>query len=142
MGDVLINSGNTDVAVPISRLADIIEASHEDAQSLGLDVYIKGHVGDGNFHENIRYRKDQRESLEKATFAVKNMVARALEMDGTCTGEHGIGSGKKDALRDEVGEHTLMTMVCRPQDVFDSSYAANRHQQKLIKSTLDPHWIL
>ncbi|KAF4813992.1 D-lactate dehydrogenase [Colletotrichum tropicale] len=114
---------NTDVAVPLSRLADIVEASKDEAQKLGLDACIKGHIGDSNFHENITYNKTIPEEAAKAKLAVKNMVARALEMDGTSTGEHGIGLGKKDALLSEVGNDTITVM-------------------KLIKGTLDPNWIL
>ncbi|KAF9869754.1 d-lactate mitochondrial precursor [Colletotrichum karsti] len=114
---------NTDVAVPLSRLADIVEASKEEAQKLGLNACIKGHIGDGNFHENITYNKTIPEEAAKAQLAVKNMVARALEMEGTSTGEHGIGLGKKEALLSEVGNDTITVM-------------------KLIKGTLDPNWIL
>ncbi|RHZ60128.1 uncharacterized protein CDV56_108443 [Aspergillus thermomutatus] len=114
---------NTDVAVPLSRLADIIEASKEEAAALGLNACIKGHVGDSNFHENITYDGTKPEEYEKARAAVKNMVQRALDMDGTCTGEHGIGFGKKDALRWEVGDATLTLM-------------------KVLKGALDPNWIM
>ncbi|KAE9566379.1 D-lactate dehydrogenase [cytochrome] [Colletotrichum fructicola] len=114
---------NTDVAVPLSRLADIVEVSKDEAQKLGLNACIKGHIGDSNFHENITYNKTIPEEAAKAKLAVKNMVARALEMDGTSTGEHGIGLGKKDALLSEVGNDTITVM-------------------KLIKGTLDPNWIL
>lgn len=114
----MIFSGNTDVAVPLSRLADIIVASKEEAASLGLKACVKGHVGDGNFHENITYDSTKPGEFEKAKTAVKNMVNRALEMEGTCTGEHGIGFGKKEALIREVGDDTLLFMVrCFLKDV-------------------------
>lgn len=73
---------------------------------------MKGHVRDGNFHENITYDGTKPEEYEKAKQAVKNMVRRAIEMEGTCTGEHGVGYGKKDALRQEVGDGTISLMVC------------------------------
>ncbi|KAH9892088.1 hypothetical protein F4778DRAFT_795355 [Xylariomycetidae sp. FL2044] len=114
---------NTDVAVPLSRLADIVEASKAEAAALGLKACVKGHVGDGNFHENITYNKADPEEAARTKQAVKNMVRRALEMDGTCTGEHGIGFGKKEALAQEVGDDALLMM-------------------KLLKAQLDPHWIL
>ena len=66
---------------------------------------------DSNFHENITYNRVNPEETEKVRLAVKNMVKRALDMDGTCTGEHGIGIGKKESLRQEVGDTTLMLMV-------------------------------
>ncbi|KAL2673859.1 hypothetical protein Neosp_012303 [[Neocosmospora] mangrovei] len=102
---------NTDVAVPLSRLADIIEDSKAHAASLGLKACVKGHIGDSNFHENITYNKTDPQEAEKAKIAVKTMVKRALDMEGTCTGEHGVGMGKKDALLQEVGEDTIQVMV-------------------------------
>ncbi|GKZ97511.1 hypothetical protein AnigIFM59636_000897 [Aspergillus niger] len=114
---------NTDVAVPLSHLADIVQASKEEAEKLGLNACIKGHVGDSNFHENITYDPANPEEAANVKRAVKNMVSRALEMDGTCTGEHGVGLGKKAALVSEVGNDTITVM-------------------QLIKGVLDPHWIL
>lgn len=114
---------NTDVAVPLSRLAEIVEVSKEEAKVLGLKACVKGHVGDSNFHENITYVKDDPVQAANAALAVRNMVARALEMQGTCTGEHGVGWGKKKALEAEVGPDTLVVM-------------------KLLKGALDPLWIM
>ncbi|KAL2695375.1 hypothetical protein AAEP93_003468 [Penicillium crustosum] len=114
---------NTDVAVPLSHLADIIVTSKQDAAALGLNACVKGHVGDGNFHENITYDGTSPEEYEKAKKAVKNMVQRAIDMEGTCTGEHGIGFGKKEALQQEVGNATISFM-------------------KILKGTFDPHWIM
>ena len=107
-------TGNTDVAVPLSRLADIIESSAAETKRLGLKASIKGHVGDGNFHENITYNPSSAEEASKVHAAVKHMVASALEMEGTCTGEHGIGYGKKGALVEELGAETIMLMVRHP----------------------------
>ncbi|KAL2202285.1 hypothetical protein CC79DRAFT_1373909 [Sarocladium strictum] len=114
---------NTDVAVPLSRLTEIVEASKREAAEVGLTATVKGHVGDSNFHENIFYDATKPEEVEKAEKLVKNMVRRAIEAEGTCTGEHGVGYGKKDGLIEEVGEDTITVM-------------------KLLKSTLDPHWIM
>ncbi|EPE24293.1 FAD-linked oxidase, C-terminal [Glarea lozoyensis ATCC 20868] len=114
---------STDVAVPFSRLADIIEISKKEMDDLGLFASILGHIGDGNFHESILYDSRVKGEKEKVERCVKNMVNRALEMEGTCTGEHGIGIGKKEALLQEVGPHTLGVM-------------------KSIKQALDPHWIM
>lgn len=117
-----LNTGSTDVAVPFSRLADIIEVSKKEMDDLGLFASILGHIGDGNFHESIIYNPANGER-EKVEACVKNMVKRALDMDGTCTGEHSIGWGKKDSLLLEVGPDTLAVM-------------------KAIKGALDPHWIM
>jgi D-lactate dehydrogenase (cytochrome) len=112
---------STDVAVPFSRLADIIEISKKEMDDLGLFASILGHIGDGNFHESIMYNRSTPGEREKVERCVKNMVVRALEMEGTCTGEHGIGIGKKEALLMEVGKDTMGVM-------------------KAIKQSLDPHW--
>ena len=76
---------STDVAVPFSRLADIIEVSKKEMDDLGLFASILGHIGDGNFHESIMYDRRVEGEREKVEKCVKNMVDRALEMDGTCT---------------------------------------------------------
>ncbi|KAK0111295.1 hypothetical protein ONS95_001666 [Cadophora gregata] len=114
---------STDVAVPFSRLADIIEISKSEMDDLGLFASILGHVGDGNFHESIMYDSRVPGEKKKVEQCVKNMVRRALDMEGTCTGEHGIGIGKKEALLMEVGRDTLGVM-------------------KSIKQALDPYWIM
>lgn len=115
-------SGYTEVAVPLSRLADIIVSSKQEAAAMGLNACVKGHVGDGNFHENITYDSTQRGEFEKARSAVRNMVRRATEMEGTCTAEHGIGFVKKDALRQEVGSETLSFMAYSPVYMFMQQY--------------------
>jgi D-lactate dehydrogenase (cytochrome) len=76
---------STDVAVPFSRLADIIEISKKEMDDLGLFASILGHIGDGNFHESIMYDRTVKGEKEKVEKCVKNMVERALEMEGTCT---------------------------------------------------------
>jgi hypothetical protein len=99
------------VAVPLSRLADIVEVSKKEMDELGLFASILGHIGDGNFHESIIYNKTDKVETAKVETCVKNMVKRALEMEGTCTGEHSIGWGKKESLVWEVGHDTLGVMV-------------------------------
>lgn len=116
-------TGSTDVAVPFSRLADIIEVSKKEMDDLGLFASILGHVGDGNFHESIIYSRTKSGEREKVEQCVKNMVRRAIEMEGTCTGEHSVGWGKKDSLLLEVGPDTLGVM-------------------RAIKRSLDPLWIM
>lgn len=90
---------------------------------LGLFASILGHIGDGNFHESIIYNATIPAEREKVEICVKNMVKRALDMEGTCTGEHSIGWGKKQSLRWEVGTETLAVMHA-------------------IKMSLDPLWIM
>ncbi|RAH48657.1 FAD-binding oxidoreductase [Aspergillus brunneoviolaceus CBS 621.78] len=131
-GEELYQWRNTDVAVPLSRLADIIVASKEEAAALSLNACVKGHVGDGNFHENITCDGTSPEECKKAKTAVKNMVSRAIGMDGTCTGEHGIGFGKKEALEQELGDKTISFMI----------HCTLAYKQKILKGILDPHWIL
>lgn len=116
-----MHKGNTDVAVPLGRLADIVEASKAEAAQLGLVASVKGHIGDGNFHENIIYNTTDPDQVTRTKQAVKNMVQRALEMEGTCTGEHGIGFGKKKALQNELGSDTIMLMVSKYPSISFSS---------------------
>ncbi|MDZ7810528.1 MAG: FAD-linked oxidase C-terminal domain-containing protein [Arhodomonas sp.] len=93
----------TDVCVPISRLAECIRATREDLKSLPMPTTILGHVGDGNFHVLILCDPDSAEELAMAKQVNEAIVLRALEMEGTCTGEHGIGQGKIDYLYREHG---------------------------------------
>ncbi|KXJ93614.1 putative D-lactate protein, partial [Microdochium bolleyi] len=111
----------TDVAVPLSRVAELIESSKKDLDSLKLFGSIIGHVGDGNFHETILF--DGAEQRGRVEESVHRMVNRALEMEGTCTGEHGIGIGKIDSLQDELGDGPLALM-------------------RAIKTSLDPKWLM
>ncbi|GLQ05800.1 FAD-binding oxidoreductase [Sneathiella chinensis] len=93
----------TDVCVPISRLADCIMETKKDLETSNLIAPIVGHVGDGNFHLAFVLDKDNPAELEEAEQINGRLIDRALAMDGTCTGEHGIGLGKKKYLRREVG---------------------------------------
>lgn len=96
-----------DVAVPMSRLPELIEATKEDMRKSGLFGTIVGHVGDGNFHSILLYNDAQRSKAEKV---VHRMVKRAVEMEGTVTGEHGVGLVKRDYLPHELGETTVDAM--------------------------------
>jgi D-lactate dehydrogenase (cytochrome) len=100
----------TDTCVPISHLAECVTQASEEAEAAGLQHYIVGHVGDGNFH--IAYLVDpaipsERETAERLNDAV---VARAIAFDGTCTGEHSIGLHKQGFLIDETGAGTVEMM--------------------------------
>ncbi|KAJ5807521.1 Vanillyl-alcohol oxidase C-terminal subdomain 2 [Penicillium robsamsonii] len=97
----------TDVAVPMSKLPDIMEATKEDMTKNGLLAGICGHVGDGNFHAIILFSDSEKEIAEGV---VHRMVKRAVEMEGTVTGEHGVGLVKRDYLEHELGESTVDTM--------------------------------
>ena len=97
----------TDVAVPISRLPDIIDQTKADISESGLTGAIVGHVGDGNFHAIILYNDKEHDVADDL---VHNMVKRAIEMEGTATGEHGVGLVKRDYLPHEVGETTVDLM--------------------------------
>lgn len=130
-------TGNTDVAVPLSRLADIVEASKAEAEALGLNACVKGHVGDSNFHENITYDKSNPEEAAKVKLAVKNMVKTALEMEGTCTGEHGVGFGKKEALALEVGQDTIAVMVSETLQAKVSTNLSLETTERHTRSVLD-----
>ncbi|KAJ5128114.1 hypothetical protein N7448_008893 [Penicillium atrosanguineum] len=101
---------STDVAVPISRLADIIEISKQEGAELGVFTSIAGHVGDGNFHEALIYDPKNETHLAAVKQAVHNMITRALQMEGTVSGEHAIGMGKIECLIDELGLVTMQLM--------------------------------
>ncbi len=93
----------TDVCVPISRLAQCIMETKDDIRESGLIAPIVGHVGDGNFHLVFVVDPDDPDEMARADMVNERMVHRALDMDGTCTGEHGIGYGKMDFLAAELG---------------------------------------
>lgn len=108
----------TDVCVPVSKLPDLIHAAKKDFAELGLVAPIAGHVGDGNFHALVLYRDEA--ELELVREAVGRINRKAIELEGTCTGEHGVGTGKREYLLSELGQGTVSLM-------------------KMIKQTIDPH---
>lgn len=103
-------SVTTDVCVPISRLAECIAATRRDIEASGFTAPILGHVGDGNFHVAILVDPDNAEELERAHELNRRLVQRALSMEGTCTGEHGVGLGKQEFLAAEYGEGAVAAM--------------------------------
>ncbi|MHA6824627.1 FAD-binding oxidoreductase [Ralstonia pseudosolanacearum] len=115
----------TDVCVPISRLADCVVETEQDllASPLKLPAPIVGHVGDGNFHVALLVDPDKPEELEEAERINRRIVARAIAMDGTCTGEHGVGLHKMDFLVAEHGDDAIDLM-------------------RSVKQALDPKHIL
>jgi D-lactate dehydrogenase (cytochrome) len=94
----------TDVCVPISRLADCIGETKADLAKSSIPSALAGHVGDGNFHLIFMIDPNRPEEITEASRLNDRMVARALAMDGTCTGEHGVGYGKIDFLTAEHGD--------------------------------------
>ncbi|RZJ38583.1 MAG: FAD-binding protein, partial [Brevundimonas sp.] len=113
----------TDVCVPISRLAECILQTKQDIEGASIPGPILGHVGDGNFHVVFVIDPDKPEELEEVETLNRRLVRRALDMDGTCTGEHGIGLGKQAWLEEELGEAVEMMRTIKraidPQDLFN-----------------------
>jgi D-lactate dehydrogenase (cytochrome) len=100
----------TDVCVPISRLADCVAETQADLQESGLLGPIVGHVGDGNFHVQPLVMMDDEDELARAKGFLVRLSERAIRMDGTCTGEHGVGQGKMKYLEAELGAGSLDMM--------------------------------
>ncbi len=95
---------STDVCVPISRLVDCIEETRADIEASSLTATMVGHVGDGNFHVIFLLDPDRPQDFAEAQIINDRMVTRAIAMDGTCTGEHGVGTGKQHCLEQEFGD--------------------------------------
>jgi D-lactate dehydrogenase (cytochrome) len=101
---------STDCCVPISRLAECILDTKADCEKNDMIYSIIGHVGDGNFHVLMMVDPHDPDDVAKAEGVNARMVARAISMDGTCTGEHGVGMHKMDFLIQEHGEEAIATM--------------------------------
>ena len=110
----------THVAVPLSRLAEIIKLTKLDIDNSGLLGSIVGHVGDGNFHTLLMFDESQRAVVDKL---VHTMVERAIEINGTATGEHGVGLVKRDYVELELGKTTVdpMKMVTYSNRFYTSN---------------------
>jgi D-lactate dehydrogenase (cytochrome) len=108
----------TDVCVPISRLAECVTETQRDIAASGLVAPIVGHVGDGNFHLTLLIDTSDPEEVNTAKRFSERLVERSLAMDGTCTGEHGVGQGKMKYLLAEHGEPALAAM-CAIKRAFD-----------------------
>ena len=113
----------TDVCVPISRLAECIQATNTDLRQVSIPVMLFGHVGDGNFHLVVLIDPTDPKEMKEAEWINERVVDRALAMEGTCTGEHGIGLGKKKFMVKEHGEDAVDVM-------------------RAIKRVLDPEGLL
>ena len=111
----------TDVCVPISRLAECIHETKADLADSPLVGPLVGHVGDGNFHLVMPVNPESADELAAAEHLTDRLVARALAMDGTCSGEHGVGIGKRRFLEAEHGKDALdvMRAIKHALDPFD-----------------------
>jgi D-lactate dehydrogenase (cytochrome) len=105
----------TDVCVPISRLAECVVETQADIAASRLIAPIVGHVGDGNFHLTLMVDKTDADEIKRAKALSERLVERALAMDGTCTGEHGVGQGKLKYLMAEHGAAALNVMAAIKQ---------------------------
>jgi D-lactate dehydrogenase (cytochrome) len=101
---------STDVCVPISRLAECVHETMEDVKSYIAPVPLLGHIGDGNFHLMFLVDPAKPEETELAKEFNKRLIERALRLEGTCTGEHGVGMGKIGSMRMELGDDVLDLM--------------------------------
>lgn len=110
----------TDVCVPISRLAECIADTQADIAQVSIPIALFGHVGDGNFHLVVLVDTDNAKEMKEAAWISQRVVERAIAMEGTCTGEHGIGLGKRQYLPLEHGDVAVEVM-------------------RTIKQALDPH---
>ena len=114
---------STDTCVPISRLADCLLESVAEVDASGIPYFLVGHVGDGNFHFGYLIDPNDAEERAKAETLNHALVARAIALEGTCTGEHGVGLHKMGFLVDETGTGAVDMM-------------------RTIKRALDPQNIL
>jgi D-lactate dehydrogenase (cytochrome) len=94
----------TDICVPISRLAECVVETQQDIKSLGLIAPIAGHAGDGNFHTQPMIDRSNPKDMQAVETFMERLIARAIRMEGTCTGEHGVGQGKAKYLQAELGD--------------------------------------
>jgi D-lactate dehydrogenase (cytochrome) len=101
----------SDVCVPISRLAECVLETKRDIDRSNLIAPIVGHVGDGNFHASVLVMMDDPDEVARTRALLERIAERSLAMDGTCTGEHGIGEGKKHFMVAEHGQSTVNLMA-------------------------------
>ncbi|KAJ1536654.1 hypothetical protein HK096_009135 [Nowakowskiella sp. JEL0078] len=113
----------TDVAVPISKIGDILAYSRELIEKYKLIATIVAHAGDGNFHALILCDRNNADEVKRVEHVRDLMAERAIQLNGTCTGEHGVGKGKRELLVKELGSETINVM-------------------RTIKKALDPNFIL
>ena len=113
----------TDVCVPISNIVECIMFAENELQGTGLKAPMVGHVGDGNFHVTIVYDPNKENEYKYIREFSNKLIDKALEMDGTITGEHGIGQGKRNYLEEEMGEGVAVMRTIKqaldPQNILN-----------------------
>lgn len=118
-----LNGLSTDVCVPISMLADCVAETQTDVRDSGLLATIVGHAGDGNFHVLLLFNDKDPAEIARTEAFMARLNARALAMEGTCTGEHGVGQGKMSYLEQELGSAIpLMRSIKKsldPDNIFN-----------------------
>ena len=126
--------------MPISRLADCIAETQADLESSPIVAPLVGHVGDGNFHLIYLVDPDDEAGVAEARRLNERLVMRALAMDGTCTGEHGVGYGKIDFLQAEHGEAVgvmrQLKIALDPENIMNPGKVAKNNPYPL--SHLNP----
>ena len=115
---------STDVCVPISRLSECVKETMADVKDYIAPVPLLGHIGDGNFHLMLLVDPAKPEQTELAKKFNARLVDRAIRMEGTCTGEHGVGMGKMESMRKELGDETISVMR-DPKRLFDPENLMN-----------------
>jgi D-lactate dehydrogenase (cytochrome) len=100
----------TDSAVPLSKLPGEVEYAQEVFDSQPFTWSVLGHVADGNFHALLQFDPLDENALAAAKSATQKLTARVIELGGTCTGEHGIGLGKRESLESQVGSERIELM--------------------------------
>jgi D-lactate dehydrogenase (cytochrome) len=108
---------STDVCVPISRLAECVTQTKMELTQAPFPAVVLGHIGDGNCHCVLLLNEEDPREVDAAVRFNEALVARAIAMDGTCTGEHGVGLGKRESLRAELGDAVdIMAAIKRALD--------------------------
>lgn len=122
-------SMTTDVCVPISNLTKCIIETKKEIKEKNIIAPLVGHVGDGNFHLLILCNRNDKEHFKKVQEFNENLINRALKYEGTCTGEHGVGIGKKNYLMKEHGESLSMMKIIKknfdPKNIFNPGKILN-----------------
>ena len=127
----------TDVCVPISRLAECVLETQKDIEASGLIAPIVGHVGDGNFHTTPVFDRGNAKEMAALEGFLTRLAERAIRMEGTCTGEHGIGQGKAKYLKAELGDGLAVMRsikqaldplnIMNPGKIFPAVSPTSRH---------------
>lgn len=130
------SSIDTDVCVPISKFPEMIATTQDLIDRYQLNAPIMGHAGDGNFHSVILYDPNKPDMFEKAKLLAGDMARVAIQLEGTVTGEHGVGRGKMDLIEEQFDEQTLNVMYnikqsLDPKNLFnpDKMFKSSRFRQ-------------